>query len=162
MANVYGNPYEPDFAKQRPRFQPPQKVFKTMIYDQIQTVQGFDGARDFATNCLGPGASYIIADGDPNIARIYVISKDQASAISVSAFKLIPEEEPKQPTLQDISNLLENISGRLSKLEEKANDDKPVYFTPGATTVPAVVNEPKVTTADGTKSSKIPGSNGSN
>lgn len=159
MGNVYGNPYEPDYVKQRPRFQQPQKVFNNMIYDQIQTVQGFDAARDFASNCLAAGASYIIAEGDPNIARIYMVSKDHNGVPSVSAFKLIPEEEPKQPTMQDLSNMLQDIQNRINKLEEKANNEEPVYFTPGAS-----VTDTKSRNAatDSGKPPKVSGSNVSN
>lgn len=166
MDNVYADPYVPDFAKRRPRIQqqvPATPVYKPQIYDQIQSVLGFEGAREFANTRLSNGASCIIAEGDPNLARVYVVAKDQNGSILLSGYRLTPEEEPKPITMQDISEQLADIQNRITKLEEKkVNDDEPVHFTTGATTVPAIVDKPKVSATDSAKSSKIPGSNGSN
>ena len=157
MSNVYGDPYVPDFAKQRPRIQQqtPTPVVGRMIYDQIQSVIGFEGAREFANARLGNGASCIIAEGDPNIARIYVVAKDQNGAVLLSGYDLTRIEEPKPITMQDISTQLSDIQNRIKTLEEKTDNDKPVYLTPGAT----VTNSATAPTA-GSKQPAVPKSDG--
>ena len=158
MSNVYGDPYVPDFAKQRPRIQQqmPAPVIGRIIYDQIQSVTGFEGAREFANTHLGNGASCIIDESDPNIARIYVIAKDQNGSVLLSGYNLIPVEEPKPITMQDISTQLSDIQNRITKLEERNVNDKPVWNA-NTNTQPA-----KDTSANGGKQSKLPSSNESN
>ena len=127
--NPYADPYVPGFVGQRPRIQPsPQTAsrYNPNVYGQIQPVAGFDGARDFATNRLSPNSSAIIAESDPNLARVYVVAKDQNSGILVSGYDLVPVVEPKPITMQDISVQLNDIQSRLIKLEENNTDDKSV------------------------------------
>ncbi len=158
MGNVYGDPYVPDFAKQRPRIQQQMSapVIGRMIYDQIQSVTGFEGAREFANTRLGNGASCIIAESDPNIARIYVIAKDQNGSIILSGYDLSPVEEPKPITMQDISTQLSDIQNRITKLEERNVNDKPVW---NANTTNQPAKNPPTNSA---KQSKLPSSDESN
>lgn len=158
MGNVYGDPYVPDFAKQRPRIQQQTSapVIGRMIYDQIQSVTGFDGAREFANTRLGNGASCIIAESDPNAARIYIVAKDQNGSIILSGYNLIPVEEPKPITMQDISAQLADIQNRITKLEESNVNDKPVWNA-NTTVKPA-----KNTSTDGGKQPKLPSSDETN
>ncbi len=155
--NPYDDPYVPGFVNQRPRLQAaPQPVqgYKPNVYGQIQSVNGFDGARDFALNRLTPGSSTIIAEADPNLARVYIVAKDQNSLVLATGYDLTPVEEPKPITMQDISNQLADIQGRLNKLEGNAVNDKPVqYVNPDAKST-------KNVTTDGGKQPKLPSGDG--
>lgn len=131
-SNVYDDPYSisrPNRGTRMPtQYQQPQTAYKPLIYDKIQSVLGFDGAREFANTRLSPGASCIIAEANPEIARVYVVSKDENGVPSLGAYKLIPEEEPKPITMQDISAQLADIQNRITKLEENSHNDKSVCF----------------------------------
>ena len=150
--NPYADPYVPGFVGQRPRIQPAPATasrYNPNVYGQIQPVAGFDGARDFATNRLSPNSSAIIAESDPNLARIYVVAKDQNGGILVTGYDLKPIVEPKPITMQDISAQLNDIQSRLMKLEENSTDDKPVrnaYTT----------DEPPITTTNSGEQSELP------
>ena len=89
------NPYLPPLAANRPRMEPPRQIQTPQIsipgslnYSQIQPVSGFDGARAFA-NGLAIGSSAIIAESDPNIARVYIVAKDANGQTIVEGYKLI-------------------------------------------------------------------------
>lgn len=121
------NPYLPPFAANRPRIEPPRQIQTPQIsipgslnYSQIQPVSGFDGARAFA-NGLAIGSSAIIAESDPNIARVYIVAKDANGQSIVEGYKLIPDEEPKPKTMDDLSAQMSEIISRLNKLEEDQN-----------------------------------------
>lgn len=154
--NPYEDPYLPGFVNQRPRIQMPQQqtMYKQNVFGQIQSVGGFDGARDFAFNRLSPSSSTIIAEADPNLARIYVVAKDQNNSILVTGYDLKPVEEPKPITMQDISNQLAEIQNRINKLEGKATNDKSVQY------VNADAKSSKSVTTDGGKQPKLSQSDG--
>ena len=129
--NPYDDPYLPGFVNQRPRIEMPLQqttMYKPNVYGQIQSVHGFDGARDFALNRLSPGSSTIIAESDPNFARIYIVAKDQNSLVLATGYDLTPVEEPKPITMQDLSNQLAEIQNRINRLEGKATNDKSVQY----------------------------------
>lgn len=122
---VYDNPYLPPFVAQRPRVEPvkspPQlSIPGSLNYSQIQPVNGFAGARSFANN-LAVGSSAIIAESDPNLARVYIVAKDANSQLIVEGYKLIPDEEPKPVTMDDLSAQMHEILNRINKLEEDQN-----------------------------------------
>ena len=128
MVNPYANPYLPAFVSQRPRFndptRPPQPVTPmSMSYSQIHSVTGFDGARNYAVNNLANGASEIISDTDPNLARIYIVAKDSTGQTFMEAYKLIPETEPKPVTMDDLYAKMTEMSERINRLEEDKTDD---------------------------------------
>ena len=127
MSDPYGNPYLPPFVRNQPRvadpaFQPP--VLPTKMA-QITSVNGFAGAHQYAAG-LANGSSEIIADADPNVPRVYVVVVDQNGQRYVQGFNLVPEEEPKPITMDDLNGKMNTILDRLNRLEEerKAGNDK--------------------------------------
>ena len=134
LTNPYANPYLPSFVSQRPVInnqQPvslptPQLNYSGVQFGQIHPVSGFEGADAYAGS-LANGASEILAEKDPNLARVYVTAKDSNGQIFVQGFNLIPVERPKAITMDDLNSKMNQMLERLSKLEEdKANVDKPV------------------------------------
>lgn len=122
MADLYGNPYLPSFVRNQPKMADPalnmpQTVLPTRA-TQINTAQGFAGARQYAMN-LTNGSSEIIAEADPNIARVYVIAVDQNGQRYVRGFRLIEEEEPKPITMDDLNLKMNEVLERLNHLEEE-------------------------------------------
>ena len=157
--NPYSDPYIPEFASQRPRIQTtpqPTTGYKPIIYGQIYPVSGFEGAKAFATERLAPGYMMMVAEDSPDLARMYIIAKDQSSAVCVKGFDLIPVEEPRQVTMTDLSVQLADIQSRLTKLEESNVNDKPVWNA-NTTVKPA-----KNTSTDGGKQPKLPSSDETN
>lgn len=127
---VYDNPYLPPFVAQRPRVEPvkapPQlSIPGSVNYSQIQPVNGFAGARAFAAN-LAVGSSAIIAESDPNIARVYIVAKDANNQTIVEGYRLIREEEPKPVTMDDLSAQMSELLNRMNKLEEDQHANKSV------------------------------------
>ena len=128
LINPYANPYLPSFVNQRPRvnnsqFQMP---INAPVYSQIRSTNGFDGARTYASNNLTPGSSDIVAESDPNVARVYIVAKDQNNQIIVEGYRLIREEEPKPVTMDDLNTKMSELLERMNKLEEeKLNGNKP-------------------------------------
>ena len=161
----YDNPYLPSFVRQRPRVHDTnnlRQISSSMLnYGQIRPVSGFSGAREYATTELAAGASCIVVDSDPNLARIYMTAKDTNNQILVSGFDLVPIEEPKPITMESIDSKLNDFLDRLTKLEEKSANDKPV-FKPGNYTTPATIEKSgtNVTTKSGDKQSKFQPGNG--
>lgn len=135
LINPYANPFLPRFANQRPVIanqQPPnlptpQMNYSGINFGQIHSVSGFDGARAYS---LANGASEILAEKDPNMARIYVCAKDQNGQLFVNGFDLVPVEEPKPVTMDDINSKMNRILERLDKLEVEQNG-KPNYGAAG-------------------------------
>lgn len=127
LVNPYANPYLPSFVNQRPRMNEPmstpQMNFSGLNFGQIHSVSGFAGARAYN---LANGASEILAESDPNLARVYVVAKDSNGQMFVQGFNLIPVEEPKPVTMDDLSNTMSQILDRLNKLEEGQKNDQPV------------------------------------
>ena len=123
LVNPYANPYLPSFVSQRPVMnsqQPtPQMNYSGINFGQIHSVRGFDGARAYN---LANGASEILAEEDPNMARIYICAKDANGQMLVQGFDLVPVEEPKPVTMDDINNKMNRILERLNKLEVEQND----------------------------------------
>ena len=119
------NPYLPVFANQRPRINEPlptpQLNFSGIQYGQIHPVNGFDGARAYA-NSLANGASEILPDSDPNVARIYMVAKDANGQVYLQGCAVTPIEEPKPITMDDLSSQMSQILERLNKLEADKND----------------------------------------
>ena len=143
---AFDNPYLPSFASQRPRVEPvktpPQlSIPGAMNYSQIQPVNGFAGARAFASN-LAIGSSAIIAESDPNLARVYVVAKDANGQIIVEGYRMIPDEEPKPVTMDDLSVQMNEILNRLNKLEEDQNA-KPLSEPARKNAIPATSATPK-------------------
>ena len=129
LVNPYANPYLPSFVNQRPRVNEPQPTptpqmnFSGLNFGQIHSVSGFAGARAYN---LANGASEILAESDPNLARVYVVAKDNNGQMFVQGFNLIPVEEPKPVTMDDLSNTMSQILDRLNKLEEGQKNEQPV------------------------------------
>ena len=125
ITNPYANPYLPSFVNQRPvingqgNLPTPQMNYSGINYGQIHSVKGFDGARSYN---LANGASEILADEDPNLARVYVCAKDANGQMFVQGFDLVPVEEPKPVTMDDINSKMNRILERLDKLEVERND----------------------------------------
>lgn len=71
---------------------------------------------------LANGASEILAEEDPNMARIYICAKDANGQMFVQGFDLSPVEEPKPITMDDINSKMNRILERLDKLEVEQND----------------------------------------
>lgn len=125
LVNPYSNPYLPSFVSQRPRVAEPNTVptpqlnYSGMAFGQIHSVRGFDGARAYN---LANGASEILAEEDPNTARIYIVAKDANGRMFVEGFNLIPAIEPKPVTMDDLSSTMNQILERLEKLEGEKNE----------------------------------------
>lgn len=125
IVNPYANPYLPSFVNQRPRMNEPLPTpnlqFSGVTYGQIHPVNGFDGARAYA-NTLANGASEILPDSDPNIARVYMVAKDQNGQVYLQGCNVTPIEEPKPVTMDDLSSQMSQILERLNKLEAEKHD----------------------------------------
>lgn len=126
LVNPYANPYLPSFVSQRPVMnnQPvnlptPQMNYSGMNFGQIHSVKGFDGARAYN---LANGASEILADDDPNLARIYITARDANGQMLVKGYDLVEVEEPKPVTMDDINSKMNDILNRLDRLEVERND----------------------------------------
>lgn len=103
--------------------------------NQIQSVAGFDGARNHART-LTNGSSEIVSDSDPNLARIYIVAMDHNGSPIVQGFNLIPVEEPKPVTIDDLNDKMNILIERLDQLErEKVKKDDKSDFS--VTTRPA-------------------------
>lgn len=130
LVNPYANPYLPSFVNQRPRVNNGNTPLlmnspvTTPVYSQIQPVNGFDGARAYAENNLTPGSSNIVAESDPNIARVYIVAKDQNNQTIVEGYRLVKEEEPKPITMDDLNAKMSELLERMNKLEEEKNNAK--------------------------------------
>lgn len=130
LVNPYANPYLPSFVNQRPSLnsQAPLSVPTAMAnYSQIHSVKGFDGAEAYCSK-LANGASEIVAEEDPNLARIYILAKDANGQMFIQAHDMsAPVERPKPITMDDLSLKMSQILDRLNKLEgEKEYVDQPV------------------------------------
>ena len=136
LVNPYANPYLPSFVNQRPRvnqFQQPMNPvpnpvmpqFQAPSYSQIHSVKGFDGARAYS---LANGASEILAEIDPNLARVYVVAMQADGQRIVQGFDLVPVEEPKPVTMDDLNSKMNALLERIDKLEEEKvkTNDQPV------------------------------------
>ena len=122
LVNPYANPYLPSFVNQRPTInnqQPLPSPVPSMSFNQIHSVKGFEGARGYN---LANGASEILADDDPNLARVYICAKDANGQLFLQGFDLVPVEEPKPVTMDDINSKMNRILERLDKLEVERND----------------------------------------
>ena len=127
LMNPYANPYLPAFVNQRPRINDIggiKPIMNQLRYTQIDSVNGFGGAREFVQNNLAPGASGIVAEADPNTARIYICAKDSTGQIYVEGYRLIHEDEPKPVTMDDLNAKMSELLDRMNKLEEERNDDQ--------------------------------------
>ena len=139
LVNPYANPYLPSFVNQRPRvnqFQPMNPVtnpgfmpttanYQPPSYSQIHSVKGFDGARAYS---MANGASEILAEIDPNLARVYVVAMQADGQRLVQGFDLVPVEEPKPVTMDDLNTKMNALLERIDKLEEEKvkTNDQPV------------------------------------
>jgi len=142
LINPYANPYLPSFVNQRPRIAEVPAI-GTPVYSQIQSVNGFEGAKSYATNRLTPGSSGIIAESDPNMARIYIVAKDQNNQIIVEGYRLVREEEPKPITMDDLNSKMSELLDRMNKLEEERNNgNKP--GSDASWKAPRQSNEPRI------------------
>ena len=131
LVNPYANPYLPSFVNQRPvignpvpgnNLPTPQMNYSGVQFGQIHSVNGFDGARAHANNLVN-GASEIVAEGDPNLSRCYIVAKDANGQIYVQGGNFVPIEEPKPVTVDELNDKMNAILEKLNKLEEeKAND----------------------------------------
>ena len=132
LVNPYANPYLPSFVSQRPVInnQPPSNLptpqmnYSGINYGQNHSVKGFEGARAYN---LANGSSEILADDDPNLARIYICAKDTNGQLFVQGFDLVPVEEPKPVTMDDLSSTMNQILDRLNRLEGERNNDQSVH-----------------------------------
>ena len=128
IINPYANPYLPSFVNQRPRINDNRSPMTTPVfgtsYSQIHPVSGFDGARNYAAN-LANGSSEIVPESDPEIARVYIVAKDQNGQVLMQPFRLIPEEEPKPVTMDDLNSKMSELLERMNKLEEERANGKP-------------------------------------
>lgn len=121
IVNPYANPYLPSFVNQRPRINgEPTNQMLTFgaTFSQIHSVNGFDGARNYA-NGLSNGSSEIVSESDPETARIYVVAKDQNGQVFMQPFRLIAEEEPKPVTMDDLNSKMSELLERMNRLEEE-------------------------------------------
>ena len=125
LVNPYSNPYLPSFVSQRPKVMEPQSMptpqmtYSGVSYSQIHSVKGFEGARAYS---LANGASEILAEDDPNLARVYIVAKDANGQTYLQGFDLIPVIEPKPITMDDLSSTMNQILERLNKLEGDRNE----------------------------------------
>jgi len=134
LVNPYANPYLPSFVSQRPVINnqsqtilpTPQMNLSGMVYGQIHSVKGFEGAESYN---LANGQSEILADSDPNLARIYVAARDANGQMLVQGFDLVPVERPKPVTMDDLSTTMNQILERLNKLEGEKTNDQSVHGT---------------------------------
>lgn len=130
LVNPYANPYLPSFVNQRPVINgsnglpTPQMTYSGINYGQIHSVKGFEGAEAYN---LANGASEILAEEDPNLARIYVAAKDSNGQMFVQGFDLVPVERPKPVTMDDLSSQMNQILERLNKLEVEKANDQPIH-----------------------------------
>ena len=165
LVNPYANPYLPSFVNQRPRINNPLQPNTIPLipsYKQINSISGFEGARQYAMNQLTQGSSEIIAESDPNTARIYIVAKDQNNQIIVEGYSLIPEIEPKPITMDDLNNKMSELLDRMNKLEEEQNNGKPVCEPSGKTQRKSNGTESwpsGVSSADGSKSKGVNAAN---
>ena len=129
MINPYSNPYLPAFVSQRPRVTNtiPGPTSVGCVYSQIHPVNGFEGARAYN---LAAGSSEILAEADPNIARVYIVACDANGQKFVEGYRLIKEEEPKPTTMEDLNAKLNELLGRMNKLEERESADDQSYHGP--------------------------------
>ena len=130
LVNPYANPYLPAFVNQRPTINNPQVPTPQMNYSgvqfgQIHSVSGFDGARSYANN-LANGASEILAEKDPNLARAYIVAKDENGQVYIQGGNFVPIEEPKPVTVDELNDKMNKILEKLNKIEEDKANDQPV------------------------------------
>ena len=129
MSDLYGNPYLPPFVRNQPKVADPafQPVLPTKA-SQINSVNGFAGAHQYVAG-LTNGSSEIVAEADPNVSRVYVVVVDQNGQRYVQGFRLIPEEEPKPITMDDLNEKMNTVLDRLNQLEaeRKTVDAKPNF-----------------------------------
>lgn len=133
LVNPYANPYLPSFVNQRPVINNPQSVniptpqmnFSGVQFGQIHSVNGFDGARTYA-NSLANGASEIVAEGDPNLSRCYIVAKDQNGQVFIQGGNFVPVEEPKPVTVDELNTKMNVILDKLNKLEEDRSNDQSI------------------------------------
>lgn len=136
MPDVYGNPYLPSFVRNQPKLADPAPVMPMQTLPtkacQITSVNGFAGARAHA-GMLTNGSSEIVAESDQNIPRVYVIVVDQNGQQYVQGFRLIPEEEPKPVTMDDLNEKMNKVLERLTQLEEErmTNNDQSGFRASG-------------------------------
>ena len=151
LVNPFANPYLPSFVNQRPRINgmqlpspaPSVTVPNNPVYSQIRSANGFDGARSYAANNLMPGSSDIIAESDPNMARVFIVAKDQGGQVIVEGYRLIREEEPKPITMDDLNSKMSELLDRMNKLEEERNNgNKP--GSDASWKAPRQSNEPRI------------------
>ena len=123
LVNPYANPYLPSFVNQRPRINDikPIPTVSMPSYTQIRSVNGYSGAREYIANNLTPGSSDIVAESDPNTARVYIVAKDQNGQPIVEGYTLIHEEEPKPVTMDDLNAKMSELLNRMNRLEEQNN-----------------------------------------
>ena len=133
LVNPYANPYLPSFVNQRPVInnQPnslptPQMNYSGINFGQLHSVKGFEGARAYN---LANGASEILAEEDPDMARIYICAKDTNGQLFVQGYDLMPVEEPKPVTMEDINGKMNQILERLNKLEGERDDGQSIHGT---------------------------------
>ena len=123
LVNPYANPYLPSFVNQRPRMNEPlptpQMQYSGVNFGQIHSVRGFEGARAYN---LANGSSEILAEEDPNLARVYIVAKDANGQMFVQGANLVMIDEPKPVTMDDLSTQMSQILDRLNKLEADKND----------------------------------------
>lgn len=118
IVNPYANPYLPSFVNQRPRLNDTKPVpMYGSTFSQIHPVSGFEGARNYA-NGLANGSSEILSESDPEIARVYIVAKDQNGQTFMQPFRLVAEEEPKPVTMDDLNTKMSELLERMNKLEE--------------------------------------------
>ena len=132
MPDVYGNPYLPSFVRNQPKIADPTPGFQTPVLptkvSQINSVQGFSGAHQYAAS-LANGSSEILAETDPDTPRVYVVVVDQNGQRYVQGFRLVPEEEPKPVTMDDLNDKMSAVLERLERLEaeRKTGNGQPNY-----------------------------------
>ena len=126
MADMYGSPYLPSFVRNQPKMVDPTLSAQVPTLPtrscQIKSVDGYAGAREHA-GTLTNGSSEIVAELNPNIPRVYVVVVDQNGQKYVQGFGLIPEEEPKPITMDDLNDKMNKVLERLNQLEEERVTD---------------------------------------
>lgn len=134
MADVFGNPYLPEFVRNQPKMfnptvNPPVGGLPTKA-NQITSVQGFSGARQHATT-LTPGSSEIVAEASSDMARVYITVVDSSGKQYVQGFDLVPVQEPKEITMDDLNATMNKVLARLDQLEKKGmtSDDQSGFRT---------------------------------